>query len=356
MEKNNPHPIFNENKLWGNNSNPLWLASTISFFRNIEKYKFPAKLEADRRKQIVSLVSKELLGIKELEKPTLLKAEDLSVLEKEYLVEHFLTTHNFHQAHSGEAFIVEEKGEFIATLNLRNHIQFEFIDTSGDLENAWNKLEKIETAIGKSVSYSYSPKFGFLTADPTQCGTALAVSVFLQLSGLIHTEKVDEVLEKLAEDNIEVKGIQGSPTEIIGDVLSVQNNYTLGITEENILASLRSFTTKILVEEHAARSKIRQEGTPHIKDKVSRAFGILIHSYQIEAVEALNAISLLKLGMDLGWVQGITMAQLNQLFFNSRRAHLLCQLEGAEKITQEEIPHRRAEFIHRTLESVKLSI
>src|SRR5262249_18486447 len=146
------------------------------------------------------------------------------------------------------------------------------------------------------VNYSYSPKFGFLTADPYECGTALQVAVYLQLAGLIHTDKINDVLEKLVDESLSVTGLQGSPTEIIGDVLCICNLYTLGLTEENIISSLRQVTTKLMVEEHAARSQIRHEISPDMKDKISRAYGILIHSYQIEAVEALNAISLLKLG------------------------------------------------------------
>ncbi len=110
----------------------------------------------------------------------------------------------------------------------------------------------------------------------------------------------------------------------------------------------------MLVEEHGARSKILHEESAEIKDRVSRAFGILIHSYQIEAVEALNAISLLKLGAELGWLTGVTSKELNRLFFNCRRAHLLHQY--GERIKQEEIPHKRAEFIHKTLKGVQLTI
>jgi protein arginine kinase len=242
----------------------------------------------------------------------------------------------------------------MAVLNMRNHLQFELIEIKGELENAWNRLLKYETTLGKTVRYSYSPKYGFLTADPTQCGTALLVTVFLQLSALIHLDKIDETLEKFVDENFAVSGIQGSPTEIIGDVLAIQNNYTLGLSEENIVSSIRMVATKILVEEHAMRNRIRHEQNPDIKDKISRAYGILIHSYQIEAVEALNAISLLKLGVDIGWVTGVNMFQLNELFFNCRRAHLLCQFD--EKIAQEEIPHKRAEFIHKTLKDVKLIV
>jgi protein arginine kinase len=343
-----------KNKLWMDNANMSWLASTITFYRNLEKFKFPGKLDSERGKQIVSLVSKELLSMKELSHAILYKAEEFTSLEKEFLVEHFLTSQSFTQATGGAAFILDDSGEFMVTFNLKNHIHFELVDTKGDLENSWNRLVKIESELGKRMNYSYSPKYGFLTADPTICGTALTAVIFLQLSGLIHTDKIDDILEKLGEDNLMITGIQGSPTEIIGDVIAIQNNYTLGVTEENIISSIRNFATKILVEEHSTRNQIRKEQTSEIKDKIARAYGILVHSYQIEAVEALNAISLLKLGIDLGWVVGTTVEHLNRLFFTCRRAHLLSQYK--QKIEQADVPHKRSEFIHTTLKNVTLNI
>lgn len=230
----------------------------------------------------------------------------------------------------------------------------QLLDCKGDLENTWNRLVKIETGLGKAVNYAFSPKFGFLTSDPTQCGTALIVTIYLHLPALFQTAAIDEALETLADESITVSGIQGDPEEIIGDILAIRNNFTLGITEENIIASLRSFGTKLQVEESTKKKHIKNANSADIKDKVSRAYGILIHSYQIEAVEALNAISLLKLGTEMGWLSGMSIAQFNELFFNCRRAHLLCKLD--EKIKQEEIGHKRAEFIHKTLKNVTLNI
>lgn len=353
-DSNKLQPYLCHFKLWSENKNTIWLASTVRLYRNIEKFKFPAKLDGDRRKQIVALISKEFAAIEQLKDANLLRAEDLSGLEKEFLVEHFLSNQSYHAAGAGEAFILDKPGELMVSLNLRNHIHFEKIETLGELENAWNQLVKVETTLGKNISYSYSPKFGFLTADPIQCGTGLIVTAYLQLSGLIHMEMIDTILENLVDDTYVVTGIQGSPTEIIGDVIVVQNNFTLGVTEEAIISSIRSIATKLQVEEHAVRTQIKNQKNPQIKDKISRAFGILIHSYQIDAVEALNAISLLKLGIDLGWIEGINTIQLNELFFNCRRAHLLCQYP--DKIPQEEIQHKRAEFIHHVLKDTKLMI
>jgi protein arginine kinase len=355
-ENDKTNPIIKQHKPWINNDNNIWLASTINLHRNIQKFNFPSKLSTERRKQVVSLLSKEILSIDLLKNPTLIRAEEIGPFEKEFLVEHFLSNDNFIQAHSGEAFIVDDTGQFLASFNLRDHLHLQLIDCKGELENSWNKLLKIETMIGKNISFDYSTKYGFLTADMGNCGTALVVSIYLQLPALVHTEKLDEILEKNADDSIALYGIQGDPTEIIGDVLVVQNNYTLGVTEETIIANLRSFTTKMLVEENSARNEIRSSNNADTKDKISRAFGILTHSYQIDAIEALNAISLLKLGVEMGWVVGIAREAINHLFFNCRRSHLLSQFPEKTNLSQEEIIHKRAEFIHKTLDKAHLTI
>ncbi|MBA3958090.1 MAG: protein arginine kinase [Parachlamydiaceae bacterium] len=339
---------------WDKNDNSVWLASTISFCRNIEKFKFPGKLEGERQKQIVNALSKALLSSEHLKDPLLMRADELSHLQKEFLVEHFLSQQSFQSAHSNEAFLIDKSGEFLASMNIHDHVNLQLIDCRGELESTWNRLLSIDTALGKQIAYAFSQKYGFLSADFNNCGTGLNVAVFLQVPGLVHIEKIDDVLEKITDDSLTISGIQGNPTEIIGDILMVQNNYTLGVTEENIIASLRAFTTKILIEENGARSKILSDGNGEIKDKVSRAFGILMHSYQIEAIEALNALSLLKLGLELKWLEGITLREINGLFFNCRRAHLMHQC--GEDLKQEEILHKRAEFIHASLKNVKLTI
>lgn len=346
--------MLGEKNPWSESENKVWLSSSITFFRNIEKFNFPGKLDTDRQKTIINLISEEMLKHPGLNTPALYRAENLDLLEKEFLTEHFLSTENFHQAHAGEAFIIDNSAEFLATINIHNHIHFHLMENKGDLEHAWNRLVKVETAIGKSLNYAFSQRFGFLTADPSEAGTGMQATVYLQLPALVHSDTIDDILEKHADDNISITGLQGSPTELIGDVLMIRNNYCIGVSEEKILSTIRNFTTKMMLEENSLRSKIRKEESPEMKDRVSRAYGILIHSYQLEAIEALNALSLLKLGIDFGWVKGLSVAEINELIFNCRRAHLLNLC--SEKIEQEALPHKRAEFVHKALQNVTLAI
>lgn len=350
--KNNPL-LCNESP-WLHNSNTVWLGSTVTLNRNLEKFKFPGKLSNDKKKQIISLLGKEILAVDSLKNPQLIKAEEMSPLDKDFLVEHFLSNQSFQHTHSGEAFILEESGEFLGLLNLNDHLTLQWIDYKEELESTWDRIVKIETQVNKNFSFAFSSRFGFLTSDPTQCGTGLVVYVYLHLPALIYSNQLEEALKKHKDDGVEQAGLQGNPEDLIGDIVVFHNAYTLGVNEENILAALRMLTTKLLVEEKSARSHMKQEGNSVMKDKVSRAYAILMHSYQIEAIEALNAISLLKLGLELEWVTGITHASLNALFFSCRRAHLLCHY--GSKINQEEIPHKRAEFIHHSLKGVQLHI
>ncbi len=354
IRKSKSHSALYQKKPWKDNDNNIWIASTINLCRNLEKFHFPSKLEKEKCNQIISLVSNVLLQSTNLTKPFMIKSEEIGPLEKEYLVEHFLSGLGFQQAHSGEGFILDDSGKFLTTINVGNHIQFELINCNGELENTWNHMVRIETELSKTIQYAFSSKFGFLTSNPNNSGTAFILTVYLQPTALIHLGLVDDVVAKISKDEIRITGLQGDPNEIIGDIYAIRNHYTLGLTEENIISSLRLFTTKLMVEENTIRSHLRLEPNPDLMDKVSRAYGVLIHSYQIEPIEALNAISLIKLGADLGWLTGVTPKELNRLFFDCRRAHLLSRFD--EEIPQDEIPHRRAEFIHKTLKNAKLKI
>ena len=134
----------------------------------------------------------------------------------------------------------------------------------------------------------------------------------------------------------------------------IRNNYTLGLTEENILSSVRSYATKLIVHEQGERKKLREEESTEMKNLVSRAYAVLVHSYKIDVAEALNAISLMKLGLELGWLTGVTTKDLNALFFSCRRAHLLAEV--GEDFDPEELPHKRAEYIHKVLKKAELHI
>jgi|ERR1700722_2976638 len=341
---------------WENETNPIWLATSYLLHRNLSQFNFPPKMEERQFEQTLSTLKNSLVKSSLLQETFLLKADEISVLDKEYLFEHFLCMEGFQNTLQGQGFVIDDSGSFLAKLNIQDHLQIQFIDNMGNWGKVWNKLSELETAIGSSLEFSFSPKFGYLTADPSLSGTGLLVQAFLHLPALIHTHQLEETLAKQKEEEITASGIGGNLDEIIGDLVVISNRYTLGMSEETILHAIHAMAMKLMAVEKTLRSHLQTEGNDEIKDQVSRSFGLLLHSYQLQTKEALGALSLMKLALHLGWIEGITDAKLNTLFFQCRRAHLLHLLKEQQTTDSQEIARKRAEFLHKNMQGIVLKI
>lgn len=345
-----------EHTPWEKESNPIWLATSFLLHRNLNKFNFPPKLDERQFEQTLIPLKDQLLKSSLLDGAVLLKAEEVSALDKEYLFEHFLCQEGFQNTQGGQGLVVDNSGSFLAKLNIQDHLQLQLVDSSGSWEKVWNQLSEIEAVIGSSIEFSFSPKFGYLTSDPFLCGTGLSVQAFLHLPALIHTHQLQETLTKQKEEEITAMGMGGTMDDLIGDLVVISNSYTLGANEESILHSIHSMSMKLMALEKTLRSHLQSDHNAEIKDQVSRSFGLLLHSYQLQTKEALSALSLMKLGLHLDWIEGITDAKLNTLFFQCRRAHLLHLLNEQQITDAQEIARKRAEFLHKNMQGVVLKI
>jgi protein arginine kinase len=353
-KKNNTTPILSLKNPWENNSNAIWLGSSLSFCRNLDRYKFPAKLSSDERSQVISLVEQAFEKGAVTSNPVFCQSDQITPLEKEFLGEHFLSVTGFLHAHSGEAFVIDDTGEFLAVVNIGDHLILQLFDSKGDLSDALNRLIEVETKLSENVALTFSDQFGYLTASPHSCGTGLFAMAYLQLPALIYSKKLPELLEQLRQDGLVITGLQGSPDEFLGDILRLENRYTIGLDEDKIVFMVATAASRLSSEEQNTRKELRAGNAPDIKDSVSRAFGLLTHSYQLETVEAINALSLLKLGVDLGWVEKVTIVLLNELLFSCRRASLTVRMDT--EVDQELLPKVRAEFLREELKDMALKI
>lgn len=335
---------------WLQNNNPIWLGTQIQLARNIEKFLFPNLLKLEQQKQIYTLLSNLLIHMKEFEKGVLTRGDESSPFDREYLIEHFFLPVNQLQGTPGTGYLLNEQGSILACFNLENHLMLYGIEKEGQLEKVYRALIQCEEAIQKNLGYAFSNRFGYLTSHPELAGTGLKVKAFLQLSALIHTKDLDPLLDQEKKEGIEVFPLFKEKQGWSLDIAVVENRYCLGITEEGIINGVRHFTEKLLEKEQKKRMELQAKPTNELKDKISRACAIIKHSYQIDVKETMQALSLLKLGLALGWITGTDLASLNELFFRIRRAHLM--KSSGESMNQETLLHRRAEYLQNKLASL----
>lgn len=345
-----PPSIFNS-IVWNSENQAIWIASSLILRRNLARYYFPSKLKGNDFEVVLQSIKKAVLEQPSLKNPLFFSDKEIPINDRELLFEHFLLMRGMSKAPDSSGIVIDDSGLFLAFINADNHLEMRALCLNNQLEKTWNFLTEIDTAIGKMFPFAFSSKFGYLTADPGQAGTGLTVHAFLHLPALIHTKQIEKALASTNEEDIFFTGISGDTEEPVGDLVVIQNNYSLGMSEEAILHAVQTAATKLIGAEKTMRAHLKEEKNMEIKDLVGKAYGLLTHSYQLETKEALNLLSLVKLGLALEYISGIHDQKMSELFFKCRRGHL-CSLFPELKEAKD-IAQKRAEFLQKELQGLK---
>lgn len=338
-------------KPWYEHKNPICLLTRIGIKRNLKTHDFPHKLENSFKKELTNMLKNPLMECSKLKNAECFLAKDLAPIDKQFLYEYFLPLKDFSSIRDGEGFIFDQSGKLFFTLNLEDHIELFYLDGEGNLEEGWNTLLNIENYISKQIEFAFDQQFGFLTADFKKCGTALFIQNYLHLPLLIHYNLLEDHLLKFNRNLVDITSLMGSLENITGDIVILSNRQTLGMDEETLIKTIRTYTLKLQLAEKKLRQKAKESQDSLLIDVISKKFGALKHSVILDAKEALNSLSMVKLGLDIELFEGMDMTEFNQLFFGIRKGHIA---KKHPKIKEDEINKKRAEYIQCAIKKLKL--
>ena len=112
----------------------------------------------------------------------------------------------------------------------------------------------------------------------------------------------------------------------IPNLFQVSNQTTLGESESDIIDRLTKVIEQVISSEINARAKLLEDKPGVLCDHIGRAYGILRHSRIIDTKEALNHLSMLRLGMDLGFLPALPNGDsIELLLMDIQPAHLQWQ-------------------------------
>ncbi len=75
-----------------------------------------------------------------------------------------------------------------------------------------------------------------------------------------------------------VRGLYGEGTEATGNLFQISNQTTLGDSEDQIVERMTRFTSDLAHQEWNARRRLLQASSLQVKDRVSRAYGLLTNA------------------------------------------------------------------------------
>lgn len=296
------------------------ISSRIRLARNVEEYNFPGWASEEQN----HAGWKKIAGILHTLEPTFINwgMSDTPELDKEILFErHLISQEMAQQDDSCGVFVTPDECMSIM-VNEEDHIRIQSLQPGLNLQGAWAAADKIDDELESSLTYAFSPKLGYLTSCPSNVGTGMRASVMLHLPGLVLMEEMDPVINGISKIGLAVRGMWGEGTEAAGNMFQVSNQITLGRSEGEIIAHLEQIVLELIEHENNARIRLMNEKSLMVEDHVSRAFGTLSYAKLISSGEALNLLSTLRMGLDLGLITKFSRRELDMLFISIQPAHL----------------------------------
>ncbi|MFO7952442.1 MAG: protein arginine kinase [Bacillota bacterium] len=331
----------------GGPESDIAVSSRVRAARNLEGHPFSCLASEQENYETLEKIIKGIIDKEEFAGFKYLAIRDIASFEKQALVEkHLISPFLAYESNYGALMISEDEAVGVM-INEEDHLRIQTILPGLQLEEAWQDTGRYDDFLESEFDYVFDENYGYLTACPTNVGTGLRASVMLHLPALIMTRQINRILGALSQVGLAVRGLYGEGTEIIGNLVQVSNQVTLGQSEEEIIGNLASVISQVIEQEQNARQDLLNKKRADLSDKAWRALGTLEYAQVISSQEAIQVISDLRLGYDLGLINGINHKLLNELLVLIRPGCL--QLLAGRELGHNERSLERPVFIKETL-------
>ncbi|MBR0350666.1 MAG: protein arginine kinase [Clostridia bacterium] len=274
------------------------------------------------------------------------KLKDIDEITKQSLIEKNIISPDFLRKNDYGAILINDEENICIMINEEDHLRIQVFNSGLDLKNTLNLAIELDEKLGQILNFAKSKKYGYLTSCPSNCGTGLRASVMLHLPALKITGNIEKVLQAVNSFGISIRGMYGENSQSVGDIYQISNSQTIGMSEEDIINNLRIIVEKVIKQERTAR-KILTKNEIELEDKIYRCYGILANCKKITSEEALELLSYVKLGTDLGLLQELTDYKVLQLYILTKPANL--QKYVGNKLDTIERDIKRAEIIKQII-------
>jgi protein arginine kinase len=247
------------------------------------------------------------------------------------------------------AAIVSDDGAISVMVNEEDHFRIQVMMPGLGLGNVLEIADKVDDVLEEGLDFAFDEKFGYLTACPTNIGTALRATAMLHMPGLALVRQVDSMALAAARVGLIVRGMYGEGSEVLGDIFQVSNQLAMGYGESELVESMTNMVEQIASRERLARQQIMEKHRAGVEDMVWRSYGTLSYARLLENAEAMGLYSKALLGIDLGILQ-IPKEIIYQLMVETREGHILKSAgEGEQARSKEEL---RAKIVRDKLTEV----
>ncbi len=328
-------------------SSGLILSSRVRLARNLDDRIFPWRAGREDLLACADAIRSRILSENSLKNFRVFEIDQLDPLARGVMIERHLISPSLAKGGPGREAAVDDRGIVSILINEEDHLRIQAFLGGLRLQEAWRVARQIDQLL-EDLGYAFDSRFGFLTTCPTNIGTGLRASVMIHLPALSVLRKVGKVASDCGRIGLTVRGMFGEGSDSAGSLFQVSNQVTLGQTEEELIEKVSGVASGLVRQEQAARDQLVSEKRSGLEDKAWRAWGLLRFSRNMEIREALDLISLARMGSETGILPKVPVSTWNMLLMDIQKAHI--QARSKRDLTPEDLNSTRSGILRRAFD------
>lgn len=330
-----------------NNEKDIVLSSRIRLARNVRGYNFIPSIKPSDREELETLISEEISNNPFFEGYSKYRICELDELDRMVLKERKIISQRYYRDGAGLVITDNRQQASIITGDL-DHLRISAVMDGLNIDETLDRALDIEKVLANRFDFASTNKEGYLTVNVSDSGTAMKGSIFLHLPALSASELMDHYIINTIETMLEVTGFTGGGAHSLGGlyIISNKNGY---FPDEFHLAELLKKTARIFIEgEREVRVDLLNGRYPGLEDRIFRSYGILKYCRQISELEAISALSMVRLGISLKWIKNLAIEDISSVF-GSIGNGFIRSFAYESNPDENDIMRLRAETIRNTL-------
>ena len=298
------------------------VSSRVRLARNLAGVAFPGWAGEEESIRIQTGILDVLQRLPALTPCLTVDMAAITAIDRDFLRERHLISNELAQKTRGSGLIMRDDESLSVMVNEEDHLRLQAMRPGLELTRLWSEIDALDSQLEEYVRYAFAADLGYLTACPSNVGTGLRASVMVHLPALRLTGEIDAIVRGLTKIGLAVRGLQGEGTEASGNMFQISNQVTLGETEPVIVNRLEQIVQEVATHEQNARQRLLEQRDAQVRDCVGRAYGVLSQARVLSSHEALDYLSGLRLGIELGMISGLGMGDINRLVVYTQPGHL----------------------------------
>lgn len=341
---------YNENAL----TSDVVLSSRVRLARNLAIYPFPESSRKEDWEKVQSQVFNTFKYLDNSDNYHFIETQNLDSLGREVLFEKGLI-----DKPTGSALITTPNGSVYCNINSKDHVRLSMIKAGLSCSKIFSECNKLDKELQRDLQFAANYDFGFLTSSIFDVGSGLKASIRFHLPSTSFSGEIKNIITMVKQHGFSIRDVYGSGDifdSSLGAYYEISTTQAFNGCELDQIADISALAKYIIDIERKIRATSADNNKTAIRNIIIRSYALAKFSLLINLREAIDIISSLKWGYDLGYIRGVNEADFLSLLYRIQNGHINFLLHTGTFTFDDDIQNKadylRALILQKTVEKI----